>query len=191
MALASSAIDMNTATLEELKSIPKIQDVRAEAILKRRKELGELTLDDLKQIPNIPSTIWDPLLKQGVITFGFAGQDTEAEEVSQEALVARYEATLARLENESKEREHQHHLQMEVLRSELTDRWRRQQTEHQEEMERLLTKLRKGEEAEEKKVGADEYEEMFEKLAPGGMYKKRTLSKDPPDEDAHRGKGGK
>ena len=63
----SSPIDINKASFEDLLSINGIGEKRAKSIIAQRKIKGKLTLEDLKVIPNIPSTLWDPLLDQGII----------------------------------------------------------------------------------------------------------------------------
>ncbi|XP_056014940.1 interaptin-like [Ostrea edulis] len=63
----SSPIDINKASFEDLLSITGIGERRAKAIIAKRKIKGKLVLEDLKIIQNIPSTLWDPLLDQGII----------------------------------------------------------------------------------------------------------------------------
>ncbi|XP_061195172.1 DNA ligase 1-like [Saccostrea echinata] len=63
----TTPININEASLETLKTIRNIGDKRAKAILEIRDRKGEITLEDLKLIPNIPSTIWDPLVEEGLI----------------------------------------------------------------------------------------------------------------------------
>ena len=65
--LTSSPIDINKASLEDLLSINGIGEKRAKSIIAQRKIKGKLMLEDLKVIPNIQSTLWDPLLDQGII----------------------------------------------------------------------------------------------------------------------------
>ena len=60
-------IDINKATLEQLKTISGISDKRAQKIIQRREEKGFLTTEDLKLMTDIPNTIWDPLIKAGQI----------------------------------------------------------------------------------------------------------------------------
>jgi hypothetical protein len=60
-----------------LKSIPKNGDIRASTIVQLREEKGALTLKDLKTLPSIPSTIWDPLVREGVIVFGERENETK------------------------------------------------------------------------------------------------------------------
>lgn len=69
MASNSNPIDINNSSVGELKLIPNIGDKRAQAIVKLRDEKGSLTLEDLKSLTTIPSTIWDPLVSEGVIVF--------------------------------------------------------------------------------------------------------------------------
>ena len=64
----ATPIDINNATLEDLKGINNIGDRRAKSIIDARNIKGKLTLEDLKLIPNIPSSIWDPLVDEGIIT---------------------------------------------------------------------------------------------------------------------------
>jgi len=55
--------------MEELQSLKGIGEKSAQKIIKRRKEKGaDLTLEDLKMMTDIPNTIWDPLIKDGIIT---------------------------------------------------------------------------------------------------------------------------
>ena len=44
----SHPVNINTASLEELKTIAGISEKRAQKILKKRQEKGTLTLEDLK-----------------------------------------------------------------------------------------------------------------------------------------------
>lgn len=69
MASTSNPVDINNANLAELKSIPNIGEKRAGAIAKLRDERGFLSLEDLKTMSTVPSTIWDPLVSEGVIVF--------------------------------------------------------------------------------------------------------------------------
>ena len=64
----ATPIDINNATLEDLKGINNIGDRRAKSIIDARNTKGKLTLEDLKLIPNIPSSIWDHLVDEGIIT---------------------------------------------------------------------------------------------------------------------------
>jgi hypothetical protein len=52
-----------------LKTIPYIGDKRASTIVNLREEKCALILEDLKTLPFIPTTIWDPLVSEGVIVF--------------------------------------------------------------------------------------------------------------------------
>lgn len=67
----SRPINVNTATLDELKGLEGIAEKRGKALIRRREEKGTpLTLEDLKLIPEIPNTKWDPWLADGTITLG-------------------------------------------------------------------------------------------------------------------------
>lgn len=61
-----SVMYINKANLDDLMSINNIGEKRAKSITVLPKK-GELTLEYLKTMPNIPSTIWDPLVEEGVI----------------------------------------------------------------------------------------------------------------------------
>lgn len=63
----ATPIDINKATFEELKNIRNIGDKRAKKIIDIRNIKGKITLEDLKIIPCIPSSIWDPLVDEGLI----------------------------------------------------------------------------------------------------------------------------
>jgi len=63
-------ININTASADQLKTLPNIGGKRADLIIKRRQELGSLNLEDLKMMSEIPNTFWDPLLEAGKITIG-------------------------------------------------------------------------------------------------------------------------
>lgn len=67
MASSSNPVDINNANLAELKSIPNIGEKRAGAIVKLRDERGSLSLEDLKTMSTVPNTIWDPLVRVGVV----------------------------------------------------------------------------------------------------------------------------
>ncbi|VDI47032.1 Hypothetical predicted protein [Mytilus galloprovincialis] len=62
----SQPININTASLEQLKQISGISDRRAQKIINKREEKGSpLILEDLKLMTDIPNTMWDPLMKTG------------------------------------------------------------------------------------------------------------------------------
>lgn len=61
-----SVMYINKANLDDLMSINNIGEKRAKSITVLPKK-GKLTLEYLKTMPNIPSTIWDPLVEEGVI----------------------------------------------------------------------------------------------------------------------------
>ena len=63
----ATPININTATYDLLKNIKNIGDKRAKKIIEIRDIKGRLTLEDLKIIPNIPSSIWDPLVEEGLV----------------------------------------------------------------------------------------------------------------------------
>ncbi|CAG2209805.1 unnamed protein product [Mytilus edulis] len=63
----SQPVNINTATVEELKSIKSIGTKRAGIITAAREERGQLTIEDLKLLEGIPNTIWDPLVDEGAI----------------------------------------------------------------------------------------------------------------------------
>ena len=63
-----STVNINTATVDELKTIKNIGARRAALIIQARQEKGILTLEDLKSIEGVPNTIWDPLIEAGEIT---------------------------------------------------------------------------------------------------------------------------
>ncbi|KAK3104839.1 hypothetical protein FSP39_011387 [Pinctada imbricata] len=65
----SGPININTAPLEQLKTIPNIGEKRAQALITLREERGTLSVEDVKMMSAIPNTIWDPLLNDGKITF--------------------------------------------------------------------------------------------------------------------------
>lgn len=70
MASKENPVDINNSNITDLRKIPNIGDKRALAIVKLREEKGSLTLEDVKtQLSSIPSTLWDPLVREGVIVF--------------------------------------------------------------------------------------------------------------------------
>ena len=80
MASNTNPVDINNSSVTELKTIPNIGDRRASSIVKLREEKGGLTLEDLKTLPSIPSTIWDPLVSEGMIVFGERVESEEREQ---------------------------------------------------------------------------------------------------------------
>lgn len=60
-------ININTATLDELKTIHKIGQKAATTIIRAREEKGYLTLEILKLLEGVPNTIWDPLISKGEV----------------------------------------------------------------------------------------------------------------------------
>lgn len=69
--MTSSTVNINTASLEELMKLDQIADKRAEVILNWRKEKRPLTEDTLKLIPDIPHSVWENLLQEGKLVFGY------------------------------------------------------------------------------------------------------------------------
>lgn len=63
----ATPIDINKASFEELKNIRNIGDTGGKKIIDIRNVKGKITLEDLKILPSIPSSIWDPLLDEGLI----------------------------------------------------------------------------------------------------------------------------
>ena len=80
MASNTNPVDINNSSVTESKTIPNIGDRRASTIVKLREEKGALTLEDLKTLPSIPSTIWDPLVSEGMIVFGERVESEEREQ---------------------------------------------------------------------------------------------------------------
>ena len=67
-------ININLANTKELKMFPGISNGRAKAIISTHNRLGgSMTVDDLKSITKIGYNVWQPLLEEGVITFGPPG----------------------------------------------------------------------------------------------------------------------
>ena len=63
----SKPININTASIEDLKSIPSIGDKRAEFLLNARQEQGYLTIGDVAGL--ITNINWDALVREGKIVF--------------------------------------------------------------------------------------------------------------------------
>ena len=61
-------VNINTATMEQLKTIKNIGQIRVSLILASREKKGQLNLTDLKLIEGIPNTVWDTLVESGKIT---------------------------------------------------------------------------------------------------------------------------
>jgi predicted DNA-binding helix-hairpin-helix protein len=78
------SININTASSEELKSIPNIGDKRAEKLLNLQKESRALTVEDVKMLTRIPSTIWDPLVKQEIINFEVPHMEPSVKQLTNE-----------------------------------------------------------------------------------------------------------
>ena len=65
----TTPININNASLNELKGITGISDRTTQKIIKIREEKGSpLTLEDLKLMSDIPNTMWDPLIQNGEVT---------------------------------------------------------------------------------------------------------------------------
>ena len=65
----TTPININNASLDELKGITGISDRRAQKIIKLREEKGfPLKREDLKLMSDISNTMWDPLIQSGEIT---------------------------------------------------------------------------------------------------------------------------
>lgn len=71
-------INVNTVTVDELRQLPQIANARALVIIKCREENGPVTREAFMQIEAIPATVWEPLLREGRITFEEPHQQTGA-----------------------------------------------------------------------------------------------------------------
>ena len=63
------ALNINTASKEELMTLKDIGEVRASLIIKAREQKGKLDLESLKLIEGLPNTMWDPLVQSGRVIF--------------------------------------------------------------------------------------------------------------------------
>jgi competence ComEA-like helix-hairpin-helix protein len=76
----TTPININNASLDELKGITGISDRRAQKIIQKREEKGSpLTFEDLKLMSDIPNTMWDPPIQSGGITLEQEEKDYIAE----------------------------------------------------------------------------------------------------------------
>ena len=76
----TTPININNASLDELKGITGIMDRRAQKIIQKREEKGSpLTFEDLKLMSDIPNTMWDPPIQSGGITLEQVEKDYIAE----------------------------------------------------------------------------------------------------------------
>ena len=80
MASSNVSINVNAASLEELKTIPNIGEKRANVIIKFRQDKGALTIEDAIQITGLPNTFWDPLVSEGTVNFGHTVQTMSLED---------------------------------------------------------------------------------------------------------------
>ena len=65
----TTPININNASLDELKGITGISDRRTQKIIKLREEKGfPLKREDLKWMSDISNTMWDPLIQNGEVT---------------------------------------------------------------------------------------------------------------------------
>ena len=64
----TDTVSINTASMEQLKTIKNIGQIRASLILAEREKKGQLNLTDLKLIGGIRNTVWDTLVESGKIT---------------------------------------------------------------------------------------------------------------------------
>lgn len=73
LALAAAPVDVNTATEQELMTLPGVGPARAQAIIQHREQHGPFrSLDDLDAVPGIgPATLRG---LQGAVTFGASGE---------------------------------------------------------------------------------------------------------------------
>ena len=60
-AAPAGQVDLNTATLEELASLPGVGPARAQAILERRTQGGFAASEDLMEIPGIGAVLFERL----------------------------------------------------------------------------------------------------------------------------------
>lgn len=68
--MASQPLNLNTASIEELRTLEGIGRLRANAIVNFRESVGyPLREEDIEQIPGIPAAVWNKLLEQGEICF--------------------------------------------------------------------------------------------------------------------------
>jgi DNA uptake protein ComE-like DNA-binding protein len=63
----ADTVNINTATMEQLKTIKNIGQIRVSLILTEREKKGQLNLTDLKLIEGISNTVWDTLVESGKI----------------------------------------------------------------------------------------------------------------------------
>ena len=80
MASSNVSINVNAASLEELKTIPNIRDKRANAIIKFRQDEGVLAVEDAIHITGIPDTFWDQLVSEDTVNYGHTVQTMTLED---------------------------------------------------------------------------------------------------------------
>ena len=61
----ADTVNINKVTLEQLKTINNIGQIRASLILAAREKKGQLSMTDLKLIAGIPNTAWNTLVESG------------------------------------------------------------------------------------------------------------------------------
>ena len=59
----ADTVNINTATMEQLKTIKNIGEIRASLISAAREKKGQLSLTDFKLIEGILNTVWNTLVE--------------------------------------------------------------------------------------------------------------------------------
>ena len=206
--MASAApIDMNKASYEELRSIPKVGDKTARAILELREQMGTIALEDVKLLPNIPNTIWDPLIQTAVITFEPVEADKNTTHKAEEPktdhntmtvdsekfqqmvdAMQKMQGVIEQQQNEKKELT----AQISSMQREFNDELKRKETEIQAEKERnswfqeqgklqkpkyVPPSLRTEEKPDVKLAFQHPWAKLVDEIAPGSIYKEDTVDK--------------
>jgi hypothetical protein len=147
MASSENPVDINNANVEELKLIPNIGEKRALIIVRLREEKGVLSAEDLKTLTTIPSTIWDPLVSEGVIRFG--ERDTPSEKSHSsigDAMhqIAKLQSEIVRLTKDNERKD----IQIVQSEKDITDKQQQidylenaLRSEHEEQMHNLQQKF--------------------------------------------------
>ena len=92
-------ININTASLDELKRITGIRHRRPQKIIKKKEEKGfPLTLGDLKFMSDIQNTIRYPLIQTGEVTLEQEEQEYRAEKGNETESMSREHEIIKRLD---------------------------------------------------------------------------------------------